>query len=256
MHQHDQATEHAHAAGSTDGHGAVDLPGVHVSPNIQGAPDLYEVENAATDPEGRLWAAMEAVAPWGDKVVLDIGAGSGYHLARFHERARHVIAVEPHDPSRLLAMERVVRLGLTRTSVMTGSAERLLLPDGSVDVAHARFAYFFAPECEPGLAELARVVRPGGVAVIIDNDLRSGTFASWLRRSPWLPCSDADAIEGFWAAHGFTLTRVTSAWRFADRETLEAVVRNEFPPDPAGEILTEHQGTTVDYHFCLYHRHY
>ncbi len=232
------------------------LPGVHASPNIQEEPDLFEVENAATDPEGRLWAAIEAIAPWDDRVILDIGTGTGYHLARFHARARHLPAVEPHDRSRLLAMDRVARLDLVRTSVMTGSAERLLLHDASVDIAHARFAYFFAPLCEPGLAELARVIRPGGSAFIIDNDLRAGTFASWLRRSPWLPTADANAVEGFWAAHGFALTRVTSAWRFARREELEAVVRNNFPPDLADDIVAEHRGTTVDYHFCLYHRRY
>lgn len=94
-------------------------------------------------------------------------------------------------------MARVVTFGLTHCSVMTGSAERLLLPDASVDIVHARFAYFFAPNCEPGLSELARVLRAGGAVFIIGNDLRNGTFATWLRRSPWWAAKDADAVEGF-----------------------------------------------------------
>jgi SAM-dependent methyltransferase len=232
-----------------------DLPGVHVAPNIQGAPDVYEIENRAADPEGRIEAAMEAIAPWAGKVVLDLGAGTGFHIQRF-QAASHVIAVEPHDLSRLCAMARVASLGLAHTSVMTGSAERLLLPDASVDIVHARFAYFFAPDCDPGLAELARVIRPSGTAFIIDNDLRGGTFAGWLRRSSWWAAKDPDAVEGYWAQHGFTLHRVASEWRFESRADLETVVRLEFPGNLAEQILREHSGTRVDYHYCLYARRY
>lgn len=232
------------------------FPGVHPSPNIQSAPDIYEIENRAADPDGRIEQAMAAIAPWAEKVVLDLGAGTGFHIPLFHDTAHHVIAVEPHGPSRLRIMARVAALGLERVSVMDGSAERLLLPDDSVDIVHARFAYFFAPDCEPGLAELARVVRPGGTAFIIDNDWRTGTFASWLQRSPVDAHMEASAVEGFWAGHGFTLTRIPSAWRFGSRADLEAVVRIEFPPDLAAAILAEHQGTVVDYHYCLYHRQY
>jgi SAM-dependent methyltransferase len=230
------------------------LPGVHPSPNIQGAPDIYELENAAADPERRIEAAMATISPWDGKIVLDLGAGTGYHIERFHDLAAHVIAMEPHDLSRLRAMERVARRGLARTSVTTGSAERVLLPDASVDIVHARFAYFFAPECEPGLAELARVIRPGGTAFIIDNDLRTGQFASWLRQLSWV--REAAEVEGFWADQGFALRRIASEWRFACRADLEAVVRLELPAALAERILREHEGTQVEYHYCVYHRRY
>jgi ubiquinone/menaquinone biosynthesis C-methylase UbiE len=232
------------------------LPGVHAAPNIQQAPDTYEIENCAADPDGLIESAMAALAPWDGKIVLDLGAGTGFHLARFHESAAHVIAVEPHDPSRLRAMARIATSRLTRISIMTGSAEHILLPDYSVDIVHARFAYFFAPDCKPGLLELSRVLRPGGTAFIIDNDLRTGTFASWIHRSRWWKETTPDEIEHFWANHGFTLHRIASEWRFQSRNDLEAVVRIEFPDELATQILHEHQGTAVDYHYCLYARHY
>ncbi len=231
------------------------LPGVHAAANIQTAPDVYEIENAAADPDGLIEQAMWQIAPWRDQIVLDLGAGTGFHLARFHEHARHVIAVEPHDASRLRAMQRVAQRGLARASVMTGSAEQIWLPDQSVDVCHARFAYFFAPDCEPGLRELARVLRPGGTAFIIDNDLRYGTFAQWLRQIPdWQ--GDADQVEQFWRDHGFTLTRIMSEWRFSTRADLEAVVRLEFGDQLAERLLAEHEGLRVPYGYCLYHRRY
>jgi ubiquinone/menaquinone biosynthesis C-methylase UbiE len=232
------------------------LPGVHPSPNIQQAPDIYEIENRAADPENRIEMAMAAIAPWDNRVVLDLGAGTGYHLQRFHTRARQVIAVEPHGRSREQAIARAAKLGLDRVSVVDGSAERLPLPDASVDIVHARFAYFFAPECEPGLAELARVIRPGGTAFIIDNDLSRGTFASWLRRSPWVATKDSAVVERFWTEHSFTLVRIASEWRFDNRDDLAAVVRLEFPGDLAEQILSEHRGMSVEYYYSLYYRQY
>jgi SAM-dependent methyltransferase len=232
------------------------LPGVHAAPNIQTAPDVYEIENLAADPDGLIEQAMWAISPWHGKLVLDLGAGTGFHLPRFHERARHVIAVEPHAPSRLRAMARVAALGLERASVMTGSAEQVLLPDHSIDICHARFAYFFAPGCEPGLRELQRVIRPGGTAFVIDNDLRHGTFAAWLQQSPNWQEVDPSEVEQFWADRGFTLTRIASEWRFRDRADLEAVVRLEFGDDLAQHLLATHSGTRVEYGYCLYHRRY
>jgi ubiquinone/menaquinone biosynthesis C-methylase UbiE len=232
------------------------FPGVHAAPNIQTDPQVYELENLAADPEGLIEAAMARIAPWDGKVVLDLGAGTGFHIPRFHAQAAHVLAVEPHDQSRMQAMSRVSALGLERVSVMTGSAEYLLLPDVCIDLCHARFAYFFAPACAPGLRELARVMRPGGTAFIIDNDLRHGTFASWLRQSRIWHDVDPDIVEQFWHDHGFTLTRIASEWRFAKRADLEAVVRLEFEAELAERVLATHHGTRVAYHYCLYHRRY
>lgn len=232
------------------------LPGVHPAPNIQQAPDIYEIENRAADPAGLIETAMAAISPWDNKVLLDLGAGTGFHIPRFHARARQVIAVEPHDQSRGRAQTRVAELGLARVSVIDGSAERLPLRDASVDIVHARFAYFFAPDCEPGLAELARVIRAGGTAFIIDNDMSHGIFASWLQRSSWVPTKDGAAVERFWAEHGFTLVRIASEWRFDSRDDLEAVVRLEFPSELAEQILSEQTGMRVEYCYSLYHRQY
>jgi len=194
--------------------------------------------------------------PWAGEVVLDLGAGTGFHLARFHRRARHVVAVEPDDRLRLLAMGRVAALGLERVSVLTGSAERLVLADRSIGVAQARFAYFFGPGCEPGLAEVARVLRPGGSLFVVDNDWRSGTFASWPARSAWCSWADPDRIEAFRRDQGFASVRVESEWRFQRRQDLEVVLGVEFPPPLAEELCREHRGTTVEVHDRLYHRRF
>ncbi len=232
-----------------------DLPGIHASPNIQSAPDLYEVENYAADPDQHIERAMRAIAPWTGKIVLELGAGTGFHIARFNQ-AEHVFAVEPDDDLRQLAMRRIADLALQNSSILKGSAEYIPLRDHSVDICHSRFVYFFAPNCLPGLRELERVMRPGGTAFIIDNDLVEGTFAEWLQRSPYYKSATAPEVAQFWRDHGFHEQSIASEWRFERREDLEKVVRLEFGDELASKLLARHHGIQVSYHYKLYYRSY
>ena len=224
------------------------------SPNIWQHPDVYEVENRGVDPDRVIESAMTARRDWRGARVLDVGCGNGFHLPRFAAGgAARVIGVEPHEPLVRSAAERVRAAGLgAHVQVRSGSAQELPVPDGSVDVAHARWAYFFGPGCEPGLAELDRVMAPGGIAFVIDNDARRSTFGTWLRRS--FPTADPVALERFWARHGWQRQPLDIRWELPDRESFEAVVRIEFPADLAKLILAGHPGTTVDYAVNLYSR--
>jgi SAM-dependent methyltransferase len=228
----------------------VSLPGVIRSPNIWGAPGVYEIENRAVDPDGVIEAAMTLIRPWDGAVVLDVGCGSGFHLPRFAATAAQVFGVEPHPP--LLALARRRTAGQPRVQVRPGTAQELPVPDASVDVVHARWAYFFGPGCEPGLRELSRVVRRGGAAFVIDNDASRSTFGAWFRRA--LPDYDAVSVERFWAMRGWRRSGLDIRWDFATRAHFEAVVRIEFAPDQAERIIAEHPGTSVDYAVNLFSR--
>ena len=224
-----------------------DLPGATgaiPSPNIWHHTSTYEIENRALDPHGRLWAAMTEVAPWVGRDVLDLGCGTGFYLPRFAETARSVTGIEPHPDLVALARRRTKRRdGVT---VENGVAQRLPIPPASVDVMHARWAYFFGPGSEPGLRELDRVMRRGGVAMVIDNDGSRSSFGRWFRRGyPTVPPPEEQ--ERFWSLHGWTRVPVDMDWSFTSREDLEAVVRIEFDPATAAAILDEHEGTYVDY---------
>jgi SAM-dependent methyltransferase len=228
------------------------LTGVIRSPNIWGSPRAYELENRGTDPDGVIEATMTAIRPWDAAVVLDVGCGTGFHLPRFAATAAKVVGVEPHPP--LLALARRRTAGTRGVEVRPGTAQDLPVPDASVDVVHARWAYFFGPGCEPGLRELSRVVRRGGAAFVIDNDATRSTFGSWFRRA--LPDYDSLAVERFWAMHGWRRTSLDIRWEHANRCDFEAVVRIEFAPELAEQLLTEHPGTSVDYAVNLFHRLY
>ena len=222
------------------------------SPNIWNHPQTYEIENRAVDPDQRIEAAMRSILDWSGRDLLDLGCGTGFHLPRWAYDARSVLGVEPNPALAALARRRTSRLG--NVSVLQGTAQAIPLPDASVDVVHARWAYFFGPGCEPGLAELSRVVRRGGAAFVIDNDATRSTFGGWFRRA--YPTLDSDEIERFWSSHGWTRMPLDIEWRFERREDLEAVVGIEFAPALAREILAEHEGLVVDYAVNLWWRRF
>ena len=205
------------------------------------------------DRAGVLWDAMAARAGWAGRDVLDVGCGTGFHLPHFAATARSVTGVEPNDALVAIARRRVRRL--PTVTVLPGVAGQLPLADASVDVMHARWAYYFGPGCEPGLAELDRVMRRGGTAFVIDNDAERSTFGGWFRRG--FPDVDPVAVARFWSVRGWSRDRLEIAWTFDSRADFEAVVRIELPTAVAGQVLAEHpEATGVDYAVNLWSRDY
>jgi ubiquinone/menaquinone biosynthesis C-methylase UbiE len=188
-------------------------------------------------------AALLGDGGWAGRSVLDVGCGTGFHLPRFAVAASAVTGVEPHPD--LVALARRRTRSWANVTVLQGTAQSIPVPDASVDVVHARWAYFFGPGCEPGLAELDRVVRRGGTAFVIDNDATRSTFGGWFRRG--YPEVDPVTVERFWSLRGWSRTPVDIRWSFGSRADLESVVRIEFSPSVAEEIIAGHEGTEVDY---------
>jgi len=223
------------------------------SPNIWDNPATYELENRAVDPDGHLEATMRAQCDWTGRHVVDLGCGTGFHLPLFARSAGAVTGVEPHPDLVAIARRRTRRVA--NVQVLQGTAQAIPLPDRCVDLVHVRWAYFFGPGCEPGLAELDRVVRRGGTAFIIDNDPSRSTFGRWFRRGyPHLP--PPEVVERFWSMRGWTRTPIDMRWVFEERADFEAVVRIEFPPEAAQAVIDEHDGVEVDYAVNLWSRRF
>jgi SAM-dependent methyltransferase len=220
------------------------------SPNIWQHPDTYEQLNLAADPEGLVPAALDALlarraVPAPVRVAVDVGCGSGFWLPRLAARAQRVHGVEPHPALALRAAQRVRRARLSASvSVHTALAQQLPLPDGCADVVFSHWAYFFGPGCEPGLAEAVRVLRPGGLQVVVDLDAQADHgYARWFARSG--TAVRTERVPGFFADHGFTTEHLPVVWRFADRSGLAQVLALEFPPAVVAEAMAATVGTTL-----------
>jgi SAM-dependent methyltransferase len=228
------------------------FPDWRFAPNIGGHPDIYEIENRALDPDGHVLAAMRNLAPWDGRTLVDLGCGTGFWLPGYASDAGRVIGIEPDPALREKAARRV--RGLADVEVVPGSAEHLPLARRWVDVVHARFAYFLAPGGDAGLAEVLRVLKPGGSLVVIDNDYHWGQFADLLAAaSSASPASNSRAIDDWWRDRGATRHPVRSEWRFGARADLEAVLRIEFPDAVTGTWLARNPALTgLTYGYVLF----
>jgi SAM-dependent methyltransferase len=228
------------------------FPDYRFAPNIGGHAAVYELENRAVQAAGHVLTAMEGLAPWAGRTIVDLGCGSGFWLPVYAARAGRVIGIEP-DRALLAAAERRTD-GQPRVESLAGSAEHIPLPDGSADVIHARFAYFFPPGTEAGLAEVLRVLRPGGALIVVDNDYRWGEFATLLAAaSSDGPKLKAETTDGWWRDRGAIRREVHSAWTFDRRSDLDAVLHIEFPAKVADAWLARHPlATGLTYGYVLF----
>jgi SAM-dependent methyltransferase len=211
------------------------------SPNIWHWPELYEVENRAQDSTGAIWRALRERGDWAGRDVVDVGCGDGFHLPVFAATARTVIGIEPHPPLARRARQRLS--GTPGVDVRVAPAQRMPLADASVDLVHARTAYFFGPGCEPGLIEAERVLRPGGKLIVVDLDAACPPYGDWMRADT--PQYDPLMVETFFEQQGFDNGRVDTVWRFDDRASLEAVLGIEFSADVARRAIRETPGRTI-----------
>jgi len=93
--------------------------------------------------------------------VLEIGAGNGMNFAHYPETVAEVVAVEPEPYLREKANE-AAQSARVRVSVRDGIADPLPFDDASFDAAIASLVLCSVPDQARALAELRRVLKPGG----------------------------------------------------------------------------------------------
>lgn len=113
------------------------------------------------------------------KVVLDIGAGTGSQTFRVAPHAKTVFAIEPIANLRKFLRERAQALGLDNVYVVDGLLTRIPFPNGSADILVG--GHVFGDEMPEELAEMRRVVKPGGMIILCPgNNDSDGPSHQWL----------------------------------------------------------------------------
>jgi SAM-dependent methyltransferase len=112
--------------------------------------------------------------------ALDVGCGPGVMTARLVAAlgAEHVVAIDPSTP-----FVEATRARCRGVDVRAGSAEDLPFPDAGFDVTVAQLVVHFMRDPVAGLAEMARVTRPGGLvaASVWDHGGSGGPLTTFWR---------------------------------------------------------------------------
>lgn len=140
----------------------------------------------------RLWRrrVVRMVRRMEPRRILDVATGTGDLAIAMARRIRGtcVLGVDLSERMLDIARRKVAEAGLDGRIVLdTGDAERLELADGAVDVVTVAFGVRNFGDLGAGLREFARVLRPGGQAVILEfstpsHPLARAFYGAWNRR--------------------------------------------------------------------------
>jgi ubiquinone/menaquinone biosynthesis C-methylase UbiE len=177
-------------------------------PGLEQIPWLYDVCCACAERfwlgEWRRWLVADARGR-----TLDVGCGTGRNLPLYGARVR-VIGIDPARPSLLRAQRRA-----PRTPLVQGSAESLPFRAGAFDTVVAGFVFCSVPDARRGLAEVRRVLRPGGALRMIEHVRSTRPWKARLQ----------DRLQPFW-------TRFSGGCH-PNRDTERTVEESGFGIDPA-----------------------
>jgi ubiquinone/menaquinone biosynthesis C-methylase UbiE len=150
------------------------------------------------------------VQPTGDERALDVGTGAGALALALAPLVREVVGLDPVPELLELARAR----GVPNAEFVEGDGTALPFPDGAFDLAGTLRTLHHVARPELVVAELARVARPGGNVLVVDQLAPDDTTAAAVvhefetARDPSHArlLSDAELRELF-AASGLVLLR-------------------------------------------------
>ena len=125
--------------------------------------------------------------------ILELGVGTGKNL-RYYPRGREVVAMDISQRMLHRAQRKAECLGMS-VRLELGDAQQLAYPNGSFDIAVATFLFCSVPDPQLGLAEVRRILKPGGQLLLLEHTLSERPLLRRIMR--WL-----DPIPfRIWGAH-------------------------------------------------------
>lgn len=194
------------------------------------------------DHQGNLLRALHGIRPLDGLSVVEMGAGTGRLTRLLAPRVACILAcdITPHMLG--VARARLRADGLRNWRVAAADNRRLPVAGGVADLAVAGWSFGHATGWTPGswrseigraLAEMLRVLRPGGTAVILET-LGTG------RETPQPP---TDALAAYYAwlerEHGFRSLWIRTDYRFASVAEAEALTGFFFGAELARRVARE-----------------
>lgn len=142
---------------------------------------VYARTSRGAEPRGQASARQRLLSGLQGRVV-EPGAGNGLNFAHYPTTVDEVVAIEPESSLRRLARTEAARTDV-RVCVLDGSAEALPLEDASCDAAVASLVLCSVADQAVVLAELRRVLRPGGQLRFYEHVVSRRRALSALQRA-------------------------------------------------------------------------
>jgi SAM-dependent methyltransferase len=166
--------------------------------------------------------------------VLDLGAGTGLLTDVLLAAGHEVVAVDPSE-----AMLARLRARLPQVATASGGAEAVPLPDADVDaVVAGQAAHWFDPV--PAVAELRRVLRPGGIVGFVWNT--RDERVPWVRALGKLLAAEARDHEADQGVVARFAAELPASVQTFDSGTVQALT----PEQVVGGIGTRSYVATMD----------
>jgi ubiquinone/menaquinone biosynthesis C-methylase UbiE/DNA-binding transcriptional ArsR family regulator len=150
-----------------------------------------------------LWGVLGLLDP--ALVIADLGCGTGQVSELIAPYVGRVIAVDSSADMLEAARQRLERV--ENVDVRPGDLERLPITDAEVDAAMLSLVLHYSPDPSHALAEVGRVVRPGGRALVVDMLPHEREEYQQQMGHVWLGFSDKQ-ITKFLNGAGFSDVRV------------------------------------------------
>ena len=117
---------------------------------------------------------LEAYQP---KRILDVATGTAdFAIATLEINPEEVIGVDISEGMLDVGRKKITEKGITNIRLESGDSENLQFEDASFDAVIVAFGVRNFENLEKGLAEINRVLRPGGVAMILEFSKPKGLF--------------------------------------------------------------------------------
>ena len=126
---------------------------------------------------------FELLGSVADKTLLDVGCGDGELASELARRGAIVTGLDA-DPAMIAAARQRTEIEGTQLRLIEGQAERLPFDDAAFDCVVAVTVLCFVRDAERAVAEMARVLKPGGWLVIGELG-RWSLWAAYRRIRGW-----------------------------------------------------------------------
>jgi len=142
---------------------------------------LYDPFNKGSEAAGMREERRQLLAAT-EGETIEIGAGTGLNLAHYPEAATRLVLAEPDQHMRRRLRKRVDALDRA-AEIIDAPAERLPFPDASFDTVVCTLSLCGIPDEQRAVAEMKRVLRPGGRLLLLDHIAAS---PAWAKGIQWL----------------------------------------------------------------------